>query len=244
MGYYNKVKRSIRQLAGQEVIARVEWACEHRNIHDWRICPVGIDQNSVVFSLGVGDDIGFDTGMITIYNCHVHAFDPTPRWIEWIKSKNLPQQFHFYPYAIGGTDGSMKLFPRMPNGKPSSTMLTVMNEGVNDTTEGITVTVKRLPTLMAELAVTHIDILKMDIEAAEYQVIDDFLEEKIPVYQLLVEFHHRFTSVPVQKTRDALDKLYKAGYRIFYITEKGREYSFIHVDTCKRFAASHSVLPH
>ncbi len=235
MGYYNKVKRSLRQLAGQEVIARVEFTCACRNIHDWRICPVGIDSNSVVFSLGVGDDIGFDKGMITTYNCNVQAFDPTPRWIEWIKSQNLPQQFWFYPYAIGGTDGTMKLFPRMPNGKPFSTMLTVMNEGVNDAVEGITVNVKRLSTLMTELCVSHIDILKMYIEAAEYQVIDDFLAADLPVYQLLVEFHHRFTSVPVQKTRDALDKLYKAGYRIFYITEKAREYSFIHVDTYKKY---------
>ncbi len=235
MGSYNKIKTRVRQLSGHEVTARVELQCECRDVHDWRICPVGIDRNSAVFSLGVGDDIGFDRGLITDYNCNVHAFDPTPRSIEWIESQDFPQQFHFYPYAIGGRDGIMKLFPRMPKGKPSSTMLTVMNEGVKEAGEGIDVTVKRLSTLMAELGVFHIDILKMDIEAAEYEVIDDFLAAHLPVYQLLVEFHHRFSSVPVQKTRDTLDKLYKAGYRIFYITEKAREYSFIHLDTYEKY---------
>ncbi|ACF42739.1 FkbM family methyltransferase [Pelodictyon phaeoclathratiforme] len=235
MGFYSKIKTRVRQLFGHEVTARVELQCECCNIHDWRICPVGIDRNSEVFSLGVGDDIGFDKGLIVAYNCNVHAFDPTPRWIEWIKSQDLSPQFHFYPYAIGGRDGRMKLFPRMPKGKPSSTMLTVMNEGAKDEGDGIDVTVKRLSTLMAELGVSHIDILKMDIEAAEYEVIDDFLAAQLSVYQLLVEFHHRFSSVPLQKTRDTLDKLYKAGYRIFYITEKAREYSFIHLDTYEKY---------
>jgi len=234
MGFKNKAKRIIKQLAGQEVWAGVELSCEYRKIHDWCICPVGIDRDSTVFSLGVGNDIGFDKGMIANYNCHVHAFDPTPRWIEWIKSQELPQRFHFYPYAIGDRDGTMKLFPRMPKGKPSSTMLTIMNEGLING-DGIDVSVKRLSTLTDELDIPCVDILKMDIEAAEYEVIDDFLAVHLPVYQLLVEFHHRFESVPVKKTRDALDKLFNAGYRIFYISEKAREFSFIHQQTYEKY---------
>lgn len=234
MGFKNKAKRIVKQLAGQEVWSGVELSCENRKIHDWCICPVGIDRNSTVFSLGVGNDIGFDKGMIATYNCHVHAFDPTPRWIEWIGSQDLPQRFHFYPYAIGDRDGTMKLFSRLPKGKPSSTMLTIMNEGVR-AGEGIDVSVKRLSTLTVELDVSSVDILKMDIEAAEYEVIADFLAMNLPVYQLLVEFHHRFKSVPLRKTRDALDTLFKAGYRIFYISEKAREYSFIHLETYEKY---------
>jgi hypothetical protein len=40
----------------------------------------------VVFSFGVANDIRFDTGVIDHFGCTVHAFDPTPRWVEWIKT--------------------------------------------------------------------------------------------------------------------------------------------------------------
>ncbi|ABL64441.1 FkbM family methyltransferase [Chlorobium phaeobacteroides] len=230
MGFFIRAKLYFRQLIGQEPRTNVEIACECRHIHEWCICPVGIDSASSVFSLGVGNDIGFDTGLIKDFNCSVYAFDPTPRWVEWIGSMSLPEKFKFYPYAIGGTDGTMKLFPRIHKGRRSSKMLTLLNEGLHDD-ESIAVTMKRLSTLTAELSVPSIAILKIDIEAAEYEVIDDFLADHVPVYQLLVEFHHRFASVPVKKTTDALAKLYKAGYRIFYVSEKAREYSFIHEAT-------------
>ncbi|MCF8382586.1 MAG: FkbM family methyltransferase [Chlorobium sp.] len=236
MGIYNKLKTVARQLIGQEVLKGLELDCDQLLLHDWCICPIGINRNSIVLSLGVGNDIGFDTGMIKTYGCIVHAFDPTPRWIEWIKTLDLPDRFFFHAYAIGRRDGQMQLFPRMSKGRRSTSMMTMMNEGLG-ADEGISVPVCKLSTITAELGVDGIDILKMDIEASEYEVIEDFLSDDVPVYQLLVEFHHRFSSVPVKKTKESLDLLYKKGYRIFYISEKAREYSLIHRDTYERYLA-------
>ena len=39
---------------------------------------------------------------------------------------------------------------------------------------------------------SRIDILKMDIEGAEYDVIDDIINSPVPIAQVLIEFHHRF----------------------------------------------------
>lgn len=233
MGIYNKVKRVARQLSGHEVWTGTELDCSRQLMHNWCLCPLGVNRNSTVLSLGVGNDIGFDTGMIQTYGCVVHAFDPTPRCIEWIKTQDLPGGFSFHPYAIGSRDGQMRLFPRMPKGRRSTIMLTMMNEGL-DNEEGIFVPVRKLATIRAELGIASVDILKMDIEASEYEVIEDFLADNVPVYQLLVEFHHRFSSVPIKKTKDALDLLFRKGYRIFYISEKAREYSLIHLDTYER----------
>jgi len=234
MGVYNKTKKLVRRLSGHEVWSRSELTCPIKAVHNWCICPVGIDCDSTVFSLGIGNDIGFDTGMIELYGTTVHAFDPTPRWVKWIGTLELPEQFHFHPYAIGNRDGEMRLYPRMPKGRKSTTMMTLVNEGASED-EGIIVPVRSLRSLVRQFGVESVDILKMDIEAAEYDVIDDFLENGVPVYQLLVEFHHRFRSVPVKKTRDALESLFKKGYRIFYISEKAREYSLIHLETYERY---------
>jgi len=232
--YYRKAERHLvtflRQMIGQEPRDRVELACSKENFGDWMICPVGISRSSTILSLGVGNDVRFDRRMIETYGCEVHAYDPTPRWVDWIKTQELPAQFHFHPYAVGGTDSVMQLYPRVKKGKRSDTMMTMFEEGDGKGTP-VEVTVKRISTILSELGVREIDILKMDIEGAEYEVIDDILDSGISVYQLVVEFHHRFRTLSVEKTKAVLLKLRAAGYRIFHITDKCREYSFIHEET-------------
>jgi len=230
MGLFMKSKLLFRQLTGQELRNSVELVCKTESIGGWTFSPLGLDRSSVVFSLGVADDIRFDLGIIDRCSCDVHAFDPTPRWIDWIKTQHTPPQFHFHPCAVGDSDGTIRMYPRMPKGKKSSTMLTLVDEGAGDGL-AVDVAVKRISTIMSELGIQQIDILKMDIEAAEYEVIEDLLNSGIRVYQLLVEFHHRFKTVPIEKSISVIRKLQQAGYRIFHITEKYWEFSFIHEAT-------------
>jgi FkbM family methyltransferase len=232
---FKKSKLLLRQMLGYELKAGIELSCKTFSAGGWTFCPIGIKNSSVVFSLGVANDIRFDKGMIDSFSCHIHAFDPTPRWVDWINAQNTPREFHFYPYAIGGKDGTLRMFPRVTRrGKQSTTMLTMVDEweGSGDVIEA---PVKKISTIMSEIGVDHIDILKMDIEAAEYDVINDFLDSGVPVYQLLVEFHHRFKTVPIEKTNSVLEKLSAAGYRIFFISEKYREFSFIHEATYLKY---------
>jgi hypothetical protein len=83
---------------------------------------------------------------------------------------------------------------------------------------------------LAELQHSRIDLLKMDIEGAEYAVIDDIVASGIIVKQLLVEFHHRWKEVGVSKTKHAVRKLNAAGYRIFAVSPNGEEYGFLNFD--------------
>ncbi len=80
---------------------------------------------------------------------------------------------------------------------------------------------------MRELGHEHIDILKMDIEGAEYDVIDDIYKSGIRPRQLLVEFHHRFPGLGVRKTIKAATCLRSMGYRLFSISATNEEFSFI-----------------
>src|SRR5437899_9092254 len=47
----------------------------------WRVCPEGIDADSIVYDIGVGEDISFAISLIEKYRLRVWAFDPTPRSI-------------------------------------------------------------------------------------------------------------------------------------------------------------------
>jgi hypothetical protein len=67
----------------------------------------------------------------------------------------------------------------------------------------------------------------MDIEGAEYEVIDDIVRLGLRIPQLLVEFHHRLPGVGIEPTRRAVAQLNAAAYKIFFAAESGEEYSFI-----------------
>ena len=86
---------------------------------------------------------------------------------------------------------------------------------------------KKLETIMKELGHNMIAILKMDIEGAEYQVIEDMAASTIRPVQVLVEFHHRFRSVGLKKTKDAVERLRKMGYGLFSVSSSGKEFCFM-----------------
>ena len=85
-------------------------------------------------------------------------------------------------------------------------------------------------TIVEMLGHHEIDILKMDIEGAEYEVIDDLLDEPIDrIQQILIEFHHWiYPSISLKATSNAISKLENEGYKLYNISKKGVEFSFIH----------------
>jgi hypothetical protein len=87
--------------------------------------------------------------------------------------------------------------------------------------------VRRLSTIGNSLGHESVDLVKMDVEGAEYAVIDDLLASGFPCDQLLVEFHH-FWDGSLDRTRDCLDRLDAAGWRLYHVSETGREFSFAH----------------
>jgi hypothetical protein len=71
--------------------------------------------------------------------------------------------------------------------------------------------------------------LKLDIEGAEYDVIDDMLSSGIRPRQVLIEFHHRFPNVGVAKTTKAIQKLRDAGYGLCSVSSSSEEFGFLRV---------------
>lgn len=189
----------------------------------WTVCPLNLNKDAIIYSLGIGEDITFDLAIIEKFRCQVFAFDPTPRSIEWLKLQNLPPQFSWHKIGVACYDGKAKFFP--PE-NPAHISHTLLNRP-QTTDKAIAVEVNRLPTLLKRFGHTHIDILKMDIEGAEYEVIGDLLSTGIKPTQILVEFHHFFDNISVFKTIHTTLRLYLSGYRIFALSKSGHEYSFI-----------------
>lgn len=220
------LRRMVKAALGREVYARVQLRVPtERHGSDyggWTVCPDGLRADSVVYSAGVGEDVSFDLALIARFGVRVHAFDPSPRSIAWVRSQAFPERFVFQEYGIGETDGTIPFYPPVDPAHVSYSMV-----GGHGGVEPVLGRVRRLGSIMRELGHTHIDVLKMDVEGAEYGVIRDLVAERIPVRQLLVEFHTRFPGVGARTTRQAIRTLNDAGWRIFAVSPSGQEYSFI-----------------
>ncbi len=226
---YQRKKRFFKRLVGKELRLKIDIGVASIKDGGWWFTAEGLNEDSIVYSLGVGDEIDFDLSIIDKYGVTVHGFDPTPSSINMLDAADLPDRFHFHPWAVTAEDGSLKFYPRLKkDGSKSAVMYTMIAEPETEN-DVIEVPAYSLSTIAQKLDHQHIDLLKMDIEGAEYEVLDGLLASPIKPTQLLVEFHHRFAGIGLQKTIDIIQRLRDDGYRIFAISEIGREVSFLRV---------------
>jgi FkbM family methyltransferase len=190
-----------------------------------------LERQSVVYSFGVGDDISFDCSVIDRFGVTVHAFDPTPRSVAWVAEQDLPPHFEFHALGIADFDGEAEFQPPAHPSHLSYSIEMPSAATVARRTGSVLATVRRLATIMEMLGHQEIDLLKMDVEGAEYRVIRDLLRNGIRPRQILVEFHHGHRRHTVGETKNAIRSLNAAGYKIFSISSSGREYSLLY---CRR----------
>lgn len=225
--FLRRVKHVARALQGRDLLRRPE--VRLRSLHvgsdygGWPVLPDRLGPESVVYSFGVGEDVSFDLALIARFGVRVHAFDPTPRSRAWIERQALPERFTFHPVGIAAHDGTARFHaPTIQDHVSYSVLDEAHVQG-----ETVEAPVRRLATLADELGHERVDVLKLDVEGAEYEVLDDLMDADVAIGQLLIEFHHRFASVGLQATRDALRLLHARGWRIFAVSPSGEEYGFV-----------------
>jgi FkbM family methyltransferase len=224
-------KRLIKVLLGRDVFVRSQ--TKRPKLHygkeeyDWTFCPQGINRESIVYSFGIGEDISFDLELIENFGLNVFAFDPTPKSIAWLETQRLPSAYRYYPLGLSDHDGTTEFFQA---GRDKDVSYTEVGSNEKQKHQRpLVLEVRRLLTICNMLGHDSIDILKMDVEGSEYKAIPDVLRSRVPISQILIEFHHRFVEGGVAKTLDAIKMLNLHGYRIFDVSSNGCEYAFIKV---------------
>ena len=190
--------------------------------HGWVIDESSIDSESIIYSVGVGSNIDFDLELIDSLGVTIHAFDPTPRSVEWVKEQNLSNKFIFHPVGLAAENGFMNFYPPA---KSSSTHFSPVDSYGNTDNE-IKAPVKDIDTMASELGHKKIDLLKMDIEGAEYEVIKALPDSEVIINQILIEFHHMYKSISFSQTVEAINTLKNLGFEIFDISQRTYEFSF------------------
>ncbi|NNC77328.1 MAG: FkbM family methyltransferase [Woeseiaceae bacterium] len=227
-------KTRLRQFLGTEIRLQPSISIDTVKDADWCYDAAALGSDSVIYSMGIGDTIEFDLALIERTGATVHAFDPTPGTYETLATNELPEEFRFHPWAVAGDDGTLSLYPRVrKNGSLSDMMYTLVPDPAS-AGSAIHVPAYTVGSIAKQLDHTTIDLLKMDIEGAEYDVINGILAGKHRPRQILVEFHHRHADIDRALTENAVAAMQAAGYQIFYVSENVREVSFLFLpDRCR-----------
>ena len=191
------------------------------------VYPEALNRNSIVYSFGVGEDTSFDEAIIEKHQCMVFAFDPTPKSISWIEARRgrLPDSFIFFNCGIGDKSGFVDFYlPKNPN-HVSGSLLVQSNV---DDKQKVVVEMKSLSDIVRQLTHSKIDVLKLDIEGAEYQVLENIINTNVQIDQILVEFHERFFADGPKRTQNITSLLAAKGFQIFAISDSFDEVSFVH----------------
>ena len=159
----------------------------------------------VAYCAGVGQGMSFELELAKMMPRPVLVFDPSPTGISTVAASDT-RNLQFFPVGLAAHTGTLQFSVPKDPGEGS---YSVVQDGVDI----VSFDCYDLPEIMRKNGDSSIDLLKMDIEGFEYDIIDQFLDQKIPIRQLCVEFHSWFR--PGQ-TRKTILKLYRAGYRIIH----------------------------
>jgi FkbM family methyltransferase len=171
------------------------------------VVPGDLPQSDwICYSGGIGEDASFELELIDRYGCEVVGFDPTPRSIRYMEQVAADgTRFRFMPVGLWSIDTEQRFYAPANPEHVSHSITTARDAG-----EYFVAQCRSVPSLMAELGHERVDLLKLDIEGAEYEVLDSVLESDLRVKVLLVDFHR---IGPVGQMAEMADRLRSVGYR-------------------------------
>jgi len=223
------VKRAGRLLTGRDVIYRYDVRPKKLLLGTvyggWTIAPEFLNSASIMYSFGVGNYISFDLAAINKFGMRVHGFDPSPQAVAWIANQRLPPQYTFHGYGLGTQDGDISFFAPGRN----TGMYSVKPDHRGVTGTNIVLPVHTLATIVESLSTPTIDVLKMDVEGAEYDLLSSIIDCPVPIKQLLIEFHHRIGIASLRTTINCVEQLKSCGFKLFNVSSTSSEFSFLRV---------------
>lgn len=191
----------------------------------WVVPTSLLGSDSICYCVGCGEDITFDLGLIDQFGCDVFAFDPTPRAIKHVtETAGQNPKYHFFEIGLWDKEGTVRFY--VPQ-NPEHVSHSILN--LQKTEDYIEVKVKRLQHVMKDLGHEKIDMLKIDIEGAEYRVIQSILEDSIDIKIICVEYDECFHALDgdyKKRIRGSVNKLLTAGYSLVCAQGNGN-YTFV-----------------
>jgi FkbM family methyltransferase len=206
----------------------------------WNIDTLCLHPNNkhnpiIVYGVGAGEDISWDIGMIEEYGATVIIIDPTEKAKQHVESvlsskdyKKDPNRVIFLNEGLSHEKGNI-VFALPAN--PNHVSMRAVEMADPTMTQTVSAPVRTLQDFMSELGHDYLDVLKIDIEGAEYSVLESLIQSKfMPFTQLLVEYHDRFLMGNNEKRKrhlELLKKLDHAGFVELWSHNGGQERGYV-----------------
>lgn len=198
----------------------------------WWIDVNLIGANALLIDAGLGEDISFPTAFLARFaGSQVIGIEPNPRSLAYYQAH--PQiGMEIREQAFWTHAGETLTFhlPRpqdtLPKGADGVSGSLVGTHEYVVGGETLTVLTTDLATLLSQAGRSECDVLKLDIEGAEYAVLHQLCAsgDIRRARQVLIEFHHRVTHHRLEETQAATETLCRCGFRLVHT--EGRNYIF------------------
>jgi FkbM family methyltransferase len=212
-------------ISGAKIVGRDDLKELGTKYGSWVVPSNEFKSDSICYCVGCGEDISFDLSVIDCFGCDVYGFDPTPRSIAYVqKIAGENPKYHFYDVGLWDKEDTLKFF--VPK-NPSHVSHSLVN--LQKTEEYLSINVQRLSHIMKDLGHENIDLLKIDIEGAEYKVIESVIEDDIDVKIICVEYDERLNPLDnkyKERIRNSINSLIEAGYSLVCAQGNGN-YTFM-----------------
>lgn len=198
---------------------------------------ISLNENSIVYSGGAGEDISFDLKLQDKYNCWIIIIDPTKRAIkhyeevkkfyndnnfkftgniqkDYIQNiKNLNINFNKIIFLDMGLYNKKDLLKFYKQDNPNYVSQSLENNMFGNNYD--VVKVDTIKNIMNQLNHNNIDLLKLDIEGSECDVLDKMLDDNILPKYLCIEFDLLLKNKDFNKKTEKIGKrLESFGYKI------------------------------
>jgi FkbM family methyltransferase len=161
---------------------------------------------SVCYLAGLGEDASLDLALAA-RGCDVVVLDPTPRAVAYAEAVfDGLDNVRFLPVGLWCTSGIVRFYAPA---NPSHVSHSAVN--LQRTTEWFHAPCRTLGEIAAEFNHREIDLLKLDIEGAEFEVLERLIGEGMRPCAICVEFDQ---PVSVWRIIRQLRRLARAGYDV------------------------------
>lgn len=144
---------------------------------------ISIDSDSIIYSLGILNDIEFDLAVANLFNANIFMYDPTPLSIEFMTKYTDNPNFNFFPYGVWIENKEIKFYEPVFGGSSSA-----FKNKNSDLDKYFVASCFTVNTLMKKNKHNQIDVFKADIEGAALPILEQMIQEDILPTQIVVEF--------------------------------------------------------
>jgi FkbM family methyltransferase len=155
----------------------------------WLVPVPLLGRSWVCYCVGAGGDISFDMELIRKYDARVRAFDPVEGYVRSSREQAGDEpRFSAHQAALATDDGPLRM--QVTHDEQSRS---VSAAELYDGESFVELPGRTLSTLMSELGDDHIDLLKLDVEGAEYSLLPTLDLAALGVKVFAVQLHHTGT---------------------------------------------------